>query len=191
MNGSLNFIYKQQKELSTLGGVAALLGWDQMTYMPKNGAIERSEQNALISKLSHQRVISDEFWNHIEYLTKEETFEKLEAKDKAVVKRLKIDVEKARKVPTEFVEKMTKITTIAYQKWEEARNINDFKVFLPYFEKIVDLEKEYCSFTTSSNICQCIQLPYHPHSWFFWWINGWYFYVVWRCRKGNFVSVRN
>ena len=146
MNGSLNFIYKQQKELSTLGGVAALLGWDQMTYMPKNGAIERSEQNALISKLSHQRVISDEFWNHIEYLTKEETFEKLEAKDKAVVKRLKIDVEKARKVPTEFVEKMTKITTIAYQKWEEARNINDFKVFLPYFEKIVDLEKEYCSF---------------------------------------------
>ena len=52
MKESLDFIYKQQKELSTLGGVAALLGWDQMTYMPHSGALDRSEQSALISKLS-------------------------------------------------------------------------------------------------------------------------------------------
>ena len=57
MKESLNFIYKEQKDLSTLGGVSALLSWDQMSYMPPMGLQERSEQSALISKLVHKRVI--------------------------------------------------------------------------------------------------------------------------------------
>ena len=69
MKDSIDFIYNQQKELSVFGGIGALLGWDQMTYMPKNGASDRSEHGALISKLSHERVVSDEFWNHIQHLS--------------------------------------------------------------------------------------------------------------------------
>ena len=41
MKESLDFIYKEQKELTKFGGIAALLGWDQMTYMPTKGAAER------------------------------------------------------------------------------------------------------------------------------------------------------
>jgi len=146
MKESLDFIYKEQKELSTFSGISALLGWDQMTYMPKMGVSERSEQSALISRIIHERVVSDKLWKNIEILSKEENFSKLTNKDKLIVDRLRKDVEKARKVPSEFVEKMTKITTISYQAWEEARGKNDFKLFLPYLEKIIDLEKEYCGF---------------------------------------------
>jgi len=144
MKESLNFIYKEQKELSTFGGIAALLGWDQMTYMPKMGAAERSEQGALISRLSHEKVISDNFWNHIQNLLK--NIENLSENDRAVVTRLSKDVEKSRKVPSDFVERFSKITTLAYQAWEDARAKNDFKVFAPDLEKIVDLEKEYCGY---------------------------------------------
>ena len=94
MKESLDFIYKEQKELTKFGGIAALLGWDQMTYMPKLGAAERSEQTALISRLSHEKVISDELWKNIEILASSENFVTLEDKDKAVVNRLKKDVEK-------------------------------------------------------------------------------------------------
>jgi len=59
MKESLDFIYKEQKELSTFGGIAALLGWDQMTYMPTGGAAGRSEQGALISRLAHEKFTSD------------------------------------------------------------------------------------------------------------------------------------
>ncbi|MCK4902655.1 MAG: hypothetical protein KAS76_04790, partial [Thermoplasmatales archaeon] len=90
MKESLDFIYKEQKELSTLGGIAALLGWDQMTYMPKLGAMERSEQSALISKLIHERVISDKFWQHIQDLST--NLDSLSENDKAIVKRLEEDV---------------------------------------------------------------------------------------------------
>ena len=146
MKESLDFIYKEQKELSTLGGIAALLGWDQMTYMPKKGIAERAEQAALISRFSHEKVVSNDLWKNIQVLNEPENMKSLSEKDRYVVKRLRKDVEKARRVPSEFVEKMAKTTTTAYQAWEDARGKKDFKVFSPHLEKIVELEKEYCGF---------------------------------------------
>jgi carboxypeptidase Taq len=146
MQESINFIYKEQKELSTLGGVSALLGWDQMTYMPVMGAQERSEQIAIISRLVHERIISDEFWNHIENLSKPINFDKISNKDKIVVTRLKKDVEKARKIPPDFVEKAAKITTLSYPAWQKAREKSNYSIFSPHLKKIIDLEKEYCNY---------------------------------------------
>jgi carboxypeptidase Taq len=146
MKESLAFIYKEQKELSTLGGISALLGWDQMTYMPPMGAQERSEQSAIISTLAHERIISDEFWKHIENLSKPINFDTLIKKDKIVVSRLRKDVEKARKVPLDFVERAAKITTLAYPAWQEAKEKSNFSIFSPHLQKIIDLEKEYCNY---------------------------------------------
>ena len=146
MKESLDFIYKEQKELSTFGGIAALLGWDQMTYMPINGAVERSEQTALISRISHEKFTSDKLWNHVQKLMDPDVLEELQEKDKAVVIRLEKDIEKSRKVPSEFVERISKTTTLAYPAWQEAREKSDFSIFLPHLEKIVELEKEYCGF---------------------------------------------
>jgi carboxypeptidase Taq len=144
MKESIDVIYKEQKELSTLGGIAALLGWDQMTYMPKLGAAVRSEQNAMISKIAHEKIVSDSFWDHIQNLS--QNFDSLSDKDKAVINRLEKDVEKSRKIPSDFVERMSKTTTLSYQAWEDARGKNDFKVFFPHLEKIIELEKEYCDY---------------------------------------------
>ena len=136
---SIDFIYKEQKELSVFGGVAALIGWDQMTYMPPKGAEEKSEQSALISRLSHEKVISDELWKHIKILTENENQIKLSDKDKAVAKRLEKDVEKARKIPPDFVNRMAKETTLSYQAWEQARKKKEFKLFSPHLEKMINL----------------------------------------------------
>ena len=88
MKESLEFIYKEQRELSTYSGIAALLGWDQMTYMPKMGASERSEQSSLISRLAHEKFTSNILFDHLKKLSKEEIFRTLKENDKAVVKRL-------------------------------------------------------------------------------------------------------
>jgi len=155
MNESLDFIYTMQKELSTLSGIGALLGWDQMTYMPSKGTAERAEQSSLISRLAHERVISDKLWNHVQSLSCPTVFKKLKEKDQIVVKRLEKDLEKARKVPTDFVEELAKTTTIAYMAWEKARKENNFKVFSSHLEKIVKLEKKYCEY---------MGLPGHPYN---------------------------
>lgn len=146
MKDSLEYIYKEQKELSTFGGIAALLGWDQMTYMPTDGNKDRSEQLSLISRLAHEKFTSDKLYRHVKKLTKQQTLGKLSEKDKAVVARLEKDIEKSRKIPSEFVEKMSKTTTLAYTAWQEAREKSRFSLFASHLEKIVELEKQYCDF---------------------------------------------
>lgn len=146
MNKSLDYIYKEQKNLSTLGGVASLLGWDQMTYMPPKGINERSKQASFISGLIHERIVSDKLWEHVKKLSKEDIFKNLSKKDQNVVRRLYKDIKKARKVPSDFVKRMSETTTMAYQAWEKSRGKKDFKIFSPHLEKIIDLEKEYIGY---------------------------------------------
>ena len=144
MKDSLKFIYKKQRKIATYAGISSLLGWDQMIYMPKLGINGRSQQISLISRNIHDEIISDEFWKHIKNLIKINNFNKLEKNDQIVVNRLYKDVEKSRKIPSKFVEKLSKTTTIAYHSWEEAREKNDFKLFSEHLEKIIELKKEYC-----------------------------------------------
>lgn len=146
MNTSLSYIYTEQKELSLLGGIGALLGWDQMTYMPPKGIQDRSNQLALLARLSHERLISDTFYHHIQTLASPTTFKTLADHDQHVVSRLQKDIEKARKVPPAFTEKLSKTTTLAYQAWEHARAHNNFKEFAPHLDHILVLEREYCDY---------------------------------------------
>ncbi|MDH7507521.1 MAG: carboxypeptidase M32 [Candidatus Thermoplasmatota archaeon] len=146
MQESLDFIYNEQKELFTLGKISALLSWDQMTYMPALGAVERSEKTAIISKIIHKKIVSNKLWKHIEILCKSKNFEKLSDRDKNVVSRLKKDVEKARKIPNDFVERFAKVTTLAYPAWQQAREKSDYNIFSFHLQKIVELEKEYCDY---------------------------------------------
>ncbi|MCX6664804.1 MAG: carboxypeptidase M32 [Euryarchaeota archaeon] len=155
MKESLDFIYKEQKELGKFGGIASLLGWDQMTYMPSAGGEERSDQLSLISRLAHERVISDDFYHHITRLNEQHTYETLGKKDQMVVKRLLDDVEKSRKIPSSFVEKMSKTTTLAYMAWQEAKTQNKYKHFAPHLEKVIGLQREYCDY---------MRLPGHPYN---------------------------
>ena len=47
-------------EVYDLSRAAALLEWDQQTYMPSGGAEDRSHQLATLARLEHQRWTADE-----------------------------------------------------------------------------------------------------------------------------------
>lgn len=146
MNKDFSYIMQEQHDLSVISGIGALLGWDHMTYMPKAGSPDRAEQSAFLSKLSHERVVSDKLYNAIQGLANESTFATLEEYQQHIVKRLAKDVEKARKVPSVFVEKTAKVTTMAYESWEQAKTTNTYSLFAPHLKKILDLQQEYISF---------------------------------------------
>ena len=46
------------KEYSLLGSCSSLLGWDERTYMPREGAAHRAEQMALLARLAHETLTS-------------------------------------------------------------------------------------------------------------------------------------
>ena len=48
------------KELSLVGSLTGLMGWDQETMMPPKGGKLRSEMMAFLSKQSHSRITDPE-----------------------------------------------------------------------------------------------------------------------------------
>ena len=48
------------KELQLLESCAAVLGWDERTYMPRGGAAHRAEQHALLAGMAHERATAPE-----------------------------------------------------------------------------------------------------------------------------------
>jgi len=55
MKESLDYIYKEQKELSTFSGIGALLGWDQMTYMPPDGRVDAKNNKMITWIINHSK----------------------------------------------------------------------------------------------------------------------------------------
>ena len=66
---SLTELKARLREIGDLRAAAAVLGWDQATYMPQGGAVARGRQTALLSRLAHERWVSPEIGQLLDGLT--------------------------------------------------------------------------------------------------------------------------
>jgi len=132
-------------EIEDLSHVSALLGWDQQTNMPTGGAEERGLQLSAIGKIIHEKLTSldgDKFFAELEEEVGDLNAETDEARAVKVAKR---QYEKQTKVPLPLLMETIQTTTMAHEKWVEAKTKSDFSIFQPYLEKIVDLRKQYAA----------------------------------------------
>jgi len=126
------------REAATLGATAALLGWDQETYMPPAAAEFRAEQLAQLSSLVHERMTSPRIG---ELLARCEADGVL-ADDGAAaanLRELRRDYDRATRVPPDLVHEMAEVSSRAMHVWREAREKNDFATFAPWLEKLLAL----------------------------------------------------
>jgi len=133
-------------EVADLNGAAALLGWDQQTYMPPGGAEDRGNQLATLSRLAHERFTSPETGKLIEALEKEFKDADPDSDEARMVKVAAKDYQKATCVPSEFVVEQAQVTTAAHPAWMQARQKSDFSIFAPHLEKILALSHKYVTF---------------------------------------------
>jgi carboxypeptidase Taq len=133
-------------EILDLSYTAALLGWDQQTYMPPGGAEARGNQLALLGRLVHERATSSELGKLLDELKPYTASLDPDSDDARLVKVTARGYEKAIRVPTKHVVEFSQVTTLGQQAWVEARAKSDFSIFRPHLEKIVALRQEYASF---------------------------------------------
>lgn len=135
---ALAFLKEEDKKIVKLEHMIAILGWDQDTAMPSAGSEERGEQCALLSSLIHQYSTSNEMKGAIEILSSA----KLEGEDAALFKYWKKEVNNASKLPEKLVSDMALATNDAHYAWLEAREKDDWSIFQPKLERVVELTKE-------------------------------------------------
>jgi carboxypeptidase Taq len=130
-------------EVNDLNAAAALLGWDQQTYMPPEGASARGYQLATLSSIAHNKFTSSEMGHLLEEAQPLVDQLDPDSDDARLVRVAKREYHKAIHVPTELVAELAQETTIAHNVWQVARAKNDFAKFRPHLEKIVELRQRY------------------------------------------------
>lgn len=141
-NKTLAKLLPLYKEISLLGNIQALLGWDLNVNLPPQAAAGRAEQSGYVASKITQLWLSPEFRTLVE---QSQTEKDLNQEEQAMVRNLKIGSKFFYNVPKELIIKKEQVTSAAFMVWKQAKEENDFKKFAPNLTKIMEIEKEIAS----------------------------------------------
>lgn len=135
--------YNQYKTITQkaadFNNAAAVLGWDQEVYMPKEGFAFRGRQLATLASQAHELVTSERYRELLEELHGSND---LDEQQQDNVRLSYEDLKKNSKLSPSFIEQLTTQTSNSYSAWIKARSDKDFKTYLPELEKMVELKKQ-------------------------------------------------
>lgn len=120
----------------------ALMQWDLQTNAPRGAVQGRSEAIGTISTEAFMLLTSDELDGLLTELLKIENYESLSPVLQVAVKEDKRELERYRKIPTDKYRAYKTLTAKAQAVWQEAKMNNDFQLFQPYLEEIVQYQRD-------------------------------------------------
>src|ERR1700674_4692670 len=126
MSDSLERMKAILAEVTDLSRAAALLDWDQETYMPPGGVTARSEQLSTLLRLSHVRFTGDEVGRLLAELEDETSGRPFDSYEASLVRVTRRDYDKDRKLPPELVSEFAGAGSEALPVWRKARRDANF-----------------------------------------------------------------
>jgi carboxypeptidase Taq len=136
-------------EIQRINSAAAVLSWDQETYMPAGGGAARAEQIAALQGIAHEKLISSESermlggWLDLDSgMPLERNGELWDESSRALLREVWRDYSRAKKLPSDFVIRLSRECSLAQQVWVEARAQSNYKAFLPHLRTILTLKRE-------------------------------------------------
>ena len=135
---SYDLLCDKTREISLLGNTAGVLGWDQETYMPKGGVPYRAKQLSWLSGKIHELGTGDKYRAALES-AEQESGDDTQA---ANVRELRHRFDRATKLPQSLVEKASETSSLAKAAWAEARSTNNFPLFAPHLETLLEIARE-------------------------------------------------
>ena len=146
MESKLQELKTRLLEINDLESAAAVLDWDQSTYMPPGGAEARARQIATLNRLAHEKFTDPAIGKLLEDLRPYEESLPYDSDEASLIRVTRREYERAVKVPPSFVAELSGHTSQTYAIWAKARPANDFSVVQPYLEKTLDLSRQLADF---------------------------------------------
>jgi carboxypeptidase Taq len=146
MENKLSDLKNRLMEIDDLESAAALLSWEQSTYMPPGGAPARARQLATLGRLAHEKFVDAAVGALLDSLRPYEEALPYDSDDASLIRVTRREYDRAVKVPSSFVARFYAHTAESYEVWTKARPANDFAAVQPYLEKTLDMSRELAGF---------------------------------------------
>ena len=125
-------------EIQRINSAASVLSWDQETYMPAGGGEARAEQIAVLQGIAHQKLVSSEVQSLLSQWVDpasgqatDQPGDSWDEPSRSLLREVWRDFNRAQKLPSDFVMKLSRECSLAQQVWAEAKQRNKFSMFLP------------------------------------------------------------
>ncbi|HJT20550.1 MAG TPA: carboxypeptidase M32 [Nitrospira sp.] len=146
---TLEALTNRLSEIQRINSAASVLSWDQETYMPAGGGVARAEQIATLQGLAHQKLVSPEMERLLGQsvdlangVPLDHDGELWDESAQALLREVWRDYSRAKKLPSDFVVKLSRECSLAQQVWAEAKEDNAFPRFLPNLRTVLSLKRE-------------------------------------------------
>jgi len=135
-------LIKRSKEVAIINSCAAVLEWDEQTYMPRPAATYRAEQSAYLAGLSHEKATDPAIGELLNALEASSLMDDPISDHAVNTREIRREYDRETKIPKELVEALSRERILSQNAWIEARSTSDFPVFQPHLETLIRLQKE-------------------------------------------------
>jgi carboxypeptidase Taq len=129
---------KMQK-IADVKYAAAILEWDQETYMPVKGSDFRGRQIATLNEIAHS-FLTDEALGSL--LLELNSCKGLDAEEKRNAELSLEDYQRNKNLTPAFVRKRSEAIHTAYHAWVKARKANDSTIFQEPLQQLITLKRQ-------------------------------------------------
>ncbi len=133
---ALDRLRQRLAETADLAHAAAVLEWDQETYMPPGGAEARGRQVATLRRFAHERFTDPQVGEWLAAATPESDL------DGALLRVTARDWRRATLLPSRLVSEQAEASARAKEAWKAARETDAFALFAPHLEQVLALARE-------------------------------------------------
>ncbi len=146
MEAKLQELKARLTEIYDLVAAAAVLNWDQTTYMPPGGAAARARQLATLGQIAHEKRTDPALGRLLDELRPYAEGLPYDSDEASLIRIARQDYERDIKVPPAFVAQFDSHIAQSYEVWHRARANDDFAAVRPYLEKTLDLSRQLADF---------------------------------------------
>lgn len=127
-------------EVHDLLAATSIVMWDREIMMPPKGEASRTRSMEALSGLLHERRVAKDVGKWLRELHAHQ--EKLTPVERTNVVDWHYHYERLVRLPVSLTREMARVTCKSYTVWVEARKKSNFRLFAPWFAKVVKLCRE-------------------------------------------------
>jgi carboxypeptidase Taq len=135
-------LMKKFKDLVVLQSAESLVSWDMETMMPPKAIGLRSQQLSLLSVMEHKMSTDPEIGTLLQKINRSRHIDELDKVQRRNVYLIQKHYDEQTKLPEKLVAQISKQQAIATDVWKKAKAANDYSMFRPELEKLLELQKK-------------------------------------------------
>ncbi len=120
-----------------------IIDWDANTLAPEESSEYTAKAMGILSQEQFTSLINPKVKEIMEGLKEEE----LSQTEKAILRRLKKEYQKSEAVPANEMREFTELAARATNVWQKAKKEQNFSLYAPYLEKIVEYKKKFAGYS--------------------------------------------